>query len=287
MARVLITGTSTGIGKDAALHLGRAGHEVIATMRQPDRAPELQEAVTTEELPVSILPLDVDDDTSVRKAVATALEGGPIDVLINNAGITVWTALEETPVADLQRVMETNFVGPMRCAQAVLPGMRERGEGLIINVTSIAGRIAILGTGPYGASKAALESASETLAQEVRPYGVRVAILEPRFFETPIINEKREGPGDDTAYPALHRLNALAAATPQAPTSITSARMLEIMESDSDQLRWPAGPDAEPYFAWRGSMSDEEWVAYHGVAKDETWYAAIERDFQMDVRPKG
>ena len=59
------------------------------------------------------------------------------------------------------------------------------------------------------------------------------------------------------------------------------------MESDSDQLRWPAGPDAEPYFAWRGSMSDEEWVAYHGVAKDETWYAAIERDFQMDVRPKG
>src|ERR1700738_3653728 len=124
--------------------------------------------------------MDVDDDVSVGKTVAGVLTGsGRIDVLVNNAGIAVTGPVEELPLADFRRVMETNYFGALRCIQAVLPGMRERRIGHIINVSSIQRRMSVPSYAAYAASKWALEAASEALAQEAKSFGIKVSIVEP------------------------------------------------------------------------------------------------------------
>ena len=114
---------------------------------------------------------------------------GRIDVLVNNAGVAVHGSVEELPLSEFRRVMETNFFGALRCIQAVVPGMRERRHGCIVNVTSVAGRFSAAPQAPYSSSKWALEAASEALAQEVKPFGVRVAIVEPGVIATPIFGK--------------------------------------------------------------------------------------------------
>jgi NAD(P)-dependent dehydrogenase (short-subunit alcohol dehydrogenase family) len=171
MATVLITGTSTGIGLATALACARGGHDVWATMRDPVRAPQLQALAAQEGLPVTVLPLDVDDDASVSGAVARLLAArGRIDVLVNNAGVAPMGAVEEMPLAEFRRAMETNYVGAVRCTQAVLPAMRTQRQGWLIHVSSVAGRIALAATAAYTASKYALEAFSEALAQEVQAF---------------------------------------------------------------------------------------------------------------------
>jgi len=161
MASVLITGTSSGIGLATALAFGRAGHKVAATMRNPSRAPELAQIAAREKLPITISAMDVDSDESVREGVGRVLTEGPLDVLVNNAGIERTGSVEELPLAEFRAVMETNYFGAIRCIQAVLPRMRERRSGCIINVASISGRIANSPFAPYTASKFALEALSE------------------------------------------------------------------------------------------------------------------------------
>jgi NAD(P)-dependent dehydrogenase (short-subunit alcohol dehydrogenase family) len=125
MASVLITGTSTGIGLETALTLGRAGHNVYATMRNPSRAPELGEKTSQEGLPIKISVMDVDSDSSVKTAIANVYkDAGNIDVLVNNAGVERNGSVEELPLADFRAAMETNYFGPLRCIQAVVPTMR-------------------------------------------------------------------------------------------------------------------------------------------------------------------
>jgi NAD(P)-dependent dehydrogenase (short-subunit alcohol dehydrogenase family) len=142
MAVALVTGASAGIGLATAVALGRAGQDVYATMRKPAAAPELSAIAAAEKLPIKILPMDVDDDASVSKTVAEVLaDAGRIDVLVNNAGIQGSGPVEELPLTDFRRVMETNFFGSIRCIQAVLPGMRKQRDGHIVNVSTIGGRI--------------------------------------------------------------------------------------------------------------------------------------------------
>src|SRR5438105_13699974 len=178
MATVLITGTSKGIGLATALHLGRAGHKVYATMRNPSRAPELGERAAANKLPVKISVMDVDSDSSMKTAIdSIRADTGHIDVLVNNAGVERTGSIEELPLAEFRAVMETNYFGAIRCIQAVAPHMRQRRSGCIINVSSVAGRIAIAPMAPYTASKFALEALSEALAQEMKTFNVRVAIV--------------------------------------------------------------------------------------------------------------
>ena len=137
MATVLITGSSTGLGLATAVALARAGHDVYATMRNPARSPELQTIARKESLPITILRLDVDRDDSVVQAVRQVLaERGHVDVLVNNAGILAFGAVEDLPLDVFRQAMETNYFGALRCIQAVLPSMRERRSGCIVNVTS-------------------------------------------------------------------------------------------------------------------------------------------------------
>jgi NAD(P)-dependent dehydrogenase (short-subunit alcohol dehydrogenase family) len=153
--------------------------------------------------------MDVDDDASVGKAVARLLAGsGRIDVLVNNAGISVTGSIEELPLAEFRPVMETNYFGALRCIQAVFPVMRERRSGHIVNVSSIQGRLVAPAYAPYGASKWALEATSEALALEVKAFGIRVSIVEPGFFSSAIWGKRREVPAN-TRYPHERRSNAL------------------------------------------------------------------------------
>ena len=168
MAIALVTGTSTGIGLATAITLGRAGHTVYAGMRNLDRAGDLQAVITKEQLPISVVQLDVDDDSSVSTAIQQVLAArGQIDVLVNNAGIGGGGPIEEVATDVFRKIMETNFFGGLRCIKAVVPGMRERRSGLIINITSVAGRIGVTPQGAYTASKWAFEGLSEVLATEL------------------------------------------------------------------------------------------------------------------------
>ena len=209
MSTVLITGTSKGIGLATALTLARGGHTVYATMRNVDRAAELAEEAATDLLPIHYSVMDVDSDESVATAIAAIYEtAGPIDVLVNNAGVERNGSIEELAMDDFRAVMETNYFGAIRCAKAVIPHMRERRSGLIVNITSVAGRVSTSPLGPYAASKFALEALSEALAQEMKTFGVRVAIVEPGIIDTPMAHEieERYGPDRASLYPQRARM---------------------------------------------------------------------------------
>ena len=279
MASVLITGTSKGIGLEAALAFGRAGHTVCATMRKPAQSPELAEIAAREKLPISVSAMDVDSDESVSRAISTILKDhGPIDVLINNAGIERVGSVEEVPLAEFRAVMETNYFGAIRCIQALVPHMRQRRSGCIINVTSVAGRIASTPMGPYAASKWALEAVSESLAGEMKTFGVRVLIVEPGIIDTEMA--RRIGvPANPSPYRQRQRFAAMFAAALKNPVhpSLVAKKILELAESDTWQLRHLVGPDAAPFVEWRGGMTDEAWVDLN-AADDETWQRGLQRD---------
>lgn len=287
MALVLITGTSSGIGLATAVAFGRAGHKVHATMRNPVRAPELAQIASKERLPVTISTMDVDSDSSVHEGIARVVrDGGPIDVLVNNAGIERTGSVEELPLTEFRAVMETNCFGALRCIQAVLPTMRVRRSGCIINVSSVGGRVATAPFAAYAASKFALEALSESLAQEMKPFNVRVAIVEPSVLDTPMVR-RLALPHAPSPYPQQRRFAALYAATLKNPTppSVVAERILEIAESHTWQLRHPVGPAVEAFLEMRYRMSDEQWVDW-GALDDSAWYDFMRKDLSMDLRPE-
>jgi NAD(P)-dependent dehydrogenase (short-subunit alcohol dehydrogenase family) len=271
MQSVLISGTSKGIGYETALAFARAGYQVHATMRNPGQS-TLGETVLREKLPITISAMDVDSDDSVRNAIrAIVAKDGPIDVLVNNAGIERFGSIEELSTEDFRASIETNYFGPLRCIKAVIPSMRERRSGIIINISSVAGTFCHPPATAYCASKWALEALSEGLACEMKAFGVRVALVEPGIIDTAMA--RRIGEDEPSLYPHRARIATMFANNlAQAPVSpkIVAAKVLEIANSGTWQLRHPVGPDAASLIAWRKSMSDEEWVDLHS-ADDETF----------------
>lgn len=287
MAKVLITGTSAGIGLQTAIVVARAGHSVIATMRNLERGTALREAVANDRLPISILAMDVDSDESVAAATAAIRSQiGSIDVLVNNAGIERTGAVETMPFEDFKATMETNYFGAIRTIRAWLPDMRERRSGCIVNVSSVAGKIACTPMAPYTASKFALEALSEALAQEVRPFNVRVAIVEPGIIDTAMAH-RIEHPPLEEAYPQVHRFGHLFQASLENPTppTVVAEKILDIIESGTLKLRHPVGPDAEGFLAWRASLTDEQWADW-GALPDDAWYEYVATTFGLDVKSK-
>jgi NAD(P)-dependent dehydrogenase (short-subunit alcohol dehydrogenase family) len=205
MASVLITGCSSGFGLLTALRFARAGDRVVATMRTPARAPdELTQAIARERLPVTIDRLDVCDPTSVDAAVRAA---GEIDVLVNNAGIELRSSIEDASDADVRRQFETNVFGTLRVTRAVLPQMRARRRGTIVNLSSIAGIVARPFGGLYSASKHAIEAITEALHFEARPFGIRVVLVEPGAYGTRLLDNAVTGErfGDGSPYWPIHQ----------------------------------------------------------------------------------
>jgi NAD(P)-dependent dehydrogenase (short-subunit alcohol dehydrogenase family) len=267
MRSVLITGTSKGIGYETALAFARSGYRVHATMRSPSKSPALSEVAAREKLPIMVTSIDVDGDESVQDGIAAIqAQHGPVDVLVNNAGIECFGSIEELSIEDFRSVMETNYFGVLRCIKSLVPQMRERRSGTIINVSSVAGTFCHPPATPYCASKWALEALSEGLACEMKAFGVRVALVEPGIIDTAMA--QRIGRNETSTYPHAARMAALFTATltnAPVPPNIVAQKVLEIAQSDSWQLRHPVGPDAVPTIAWRKGMTDEQWVDLHSA----------------------
>ena len=285
MALALVTGSNSGIGLATSVSLARARHTVVAAMRNLARGAEIRKIAAQEKLPIHLATLDVDDDASVRAAFSEVVaQHGPVEVLVNNAGIGGGGAIEETPLDSFRQVMETNFFGAVRCIQAVVPGMRERRRGAIVNVSSVAGRIASAAQASYAASKWALEAVSECLAQEMRAFNVRVAIVEPGVIATPIFTKARPLP-KNSPYPHARRLRAIFAAVLANPTppSVVGDLIRDIVDGDSWQLRYPAGPDALPVLKRRASRTDEQ-VIEEAAQSDDEFVKRVKREFGLDIK---
>jgi NAD(P)-dependent dehydrogenase (short-subunit alcohol dehydrogenase family) len=286
MSIVLITGCSIGIGFVTAEAFAKSGHRVYATMRNPQNSPNLQILSEEQNLPITILSMDVNSEQSVKEAIESILsKEGFIDVLVNNAGIASTGAVEELPIEFFRSTMETNYFGTLRCIKEVLPLMRERKRGCIINVCSVAGRLFSYFHAPYCASKAALEALSECLAQEVHPFNIRVAIVEPGIVKTALF-AKVNGVNNHTHYSNIKRFKAFFKASLEkniSPTVVAEV-ILEIAEDNSYRFRNPAGPDAMGLINWRTAMSDEDWLSSQNIEDDERWAACIEERFNLNVK---
>ncbi len=193
MPNVLITGCSSGFGLLTALEFARRGDRVFATMRDTTKGGELTGTRDAEKLPIDVLQLDVTDQASVDKAVAEVLAHGPIDVLVNNAGFELRGPVEETDDDEVREQFETNVLGLVRVTRAVVPSMRARRSGTIVNLSSIGGVVSVPFEGFYTGSKHAVEAISEALHYELHPHGIRVAIVEPGGFPTNFVNNIRFG----------------------------------------------------------------------------------------------
>jgi NAD(P)-dependent dehydrogenase (short-subunit alcohol dehydrogenase family) len=255
-------------------------------MRNPGASRNLNALATKEKLPITIITMDVDSDESVRAGVQQVLSArGRIDVLVNNAGVPGGGPVEEVEISEFRRVMETNFFGVLRCTQAVLPVMRQQQSGHIVNVSSVSGRMAMSPQAPYAASKWALEAMSEVLAQEVKRFGVRVALVEPGAIATPIFTKAKPRQWS-SYYPQSKRLQALFRVSLRNPTppTVVADKIVEIVNNGDATLRHPVGPDATGFLAWRASMTDEQWIAWGGVESDREWQSNVKRDFGIDVQ---
>jgi NAD(P)-dependent dehydrogenase (short-subunit alcohol dehydrogenase family) len=240
MKTVLITGCSSGYGLETARHFHARGWNVVATMRSP--RPELLPRAER----MRILPLDVTRPGSIAAALAAS---GPIDVLVNNAGIGLLGAFEATPMATVRELFETNTLGVMAMTQAVLPGMRERRSGTIVNVTSSATLAPFPLVAVYTATKMAIEGFSASLAFELAEHNVKVKLVEPGYGPSTAFasngHARMTGLITEPYAPFAQRIFAAFAEVKAVTTPSEVADVVEQAASDeSGQLRFAAGPDA-------------------------------------------
>ena len=193
-ATVLITGASSGFGRDAAERLARRGHHVFATMRESTgrnaaHRTALEQMAAAEKLSLRVLELDVTDESSVQRAVEAALaEAGHLDVVINNAGYAGIGVSEGFTPHQFQQMFDVNVLGAVRVNRAVLPSMRARESGLLVHISSGAGRVAVPGMAAYCASKFALEAIADAYRYELSPFGIASVLVEPGIYRTPIFD---------------------------------------------------------------------------------------------------
>src|SRR5881394_3110766 len=236
---ILVTGASSGIGQATARLLAERGFKVFGTARKPESA---------QSQGVTMVALDVRSDESVRSCVAQVVaKAGRLDVLVNNAGYSLTSAAEETSVEEAKAQLETNFFGIVPMVNAVLPGMRARGAGKIINISSLAGNTAIPYSAFYSASKFAVEGYSESLWYEIRPLGISVTLVEPGFVNTPIGEASPAAARPLPAYAATRTRMLTAfghALAGGIPPERVAQRVLRIIESPDPGLRYRVGGQA-------------------------------------------
>jgi len=242
---VLITGSSTGFGRLFTETLARKGHTVFATMRDPGgrnakNASEIRTLAEKDSLPIHVLEMDVTDDASVERAIDAAVsKAGRIDVAINNAGYFL-TGLEEAVTTEqARRLMDTNFLGPVRVNRAVLPHMRRQRSGMLMHISSGAGRIIVPSAGFYCASKFALEALAEAYSYELATQGIESVIVEPGAYETPVFGNTvtAADEGRISTYGAIKELPAKV----NAALSSTAGNAQEVADAVLRIIETPAG----------------------------------------------
>lgn len=283
----VVTGANSGIGRATAVHLAGAGHTVYGTVRSVTKADKLNAMAEAHGVEVHLIELDIGDDESVRAGFGRILgDAGRVDHLVNNAGIGGNAVVEECSAQVFLDVMNVDLCGATRCAQAVLPQMRERGSGTIVNVTSVAGRIAAVAQAPYVASKWALEGVSEQMAQELAPFGIRVAIIEPGVTKSAIFAKNIDTPNATGAYDAHYRrmLQMYAAGHSHATDPFEVAETIRhAIETDAPRLRYTVSWGGAELVEGRARMTDEEWVALGLIPDDVGYIAAFGEAFGLDI----
>jgi NAD(P)-dependent dehydrogenase (short-subunit alcohol dehydrogenase family) len=279
MQTALITGTSTGIGKETAVYFARKGYRVFAGARKPEVVERHPNIVPIE--------LDVDQDKAVQECVAEVLREAPaIDVLVNNAGIGFGGAIEMLPLEKARAMFETNFFGAVRMMQAVLPSMRERRSGTVVNVTSLMGHVTLGWHGFYAATKFALAAVSEALAIEAKPLGIKVAIIEPGVILTPIW-DKAEGamPEGGPYQQPMERLFRIFAAQMEGGTmpEVVARAIYDAVQEGATRLRYPVGADAEVVAAARDRLTAAEWAALLTEEDEDKFVAKARATFGADI----
>jgi NAD(P)-dependent dehydrogenase (short-subunit alcohol dehydrogenase family) len=284
----VVTGSNSGIGRSAAVDLAAKGWTVYGTMRSLDKGDKL--AAMAAEAGVTVHPVvcDVADTGSVDRAMAEILaDCGRVDVLVNNAGVGGNAVMEECSVELYAEVMNVNLHGIVRCSQAVLPQMRERGSGCIVNVSSITGRFAAIAQSPYVTSKWAVEGLSEGMAQELVPFGIRVVVIEPGIVRTAIMAKNTDAPNESGAYDAHYRrlfaFYAKGLQTPGQPSEVADV-IHEACTTDTYRLRWTCGWGGPELSANRERVSDEDWVALGAIADDAEYAERFSELFGLDIR---
>jgi NAD(P)-dependent dehydrogenase (short-subunit alcohol dehydrogenase family) len=287
----VVTGANSGIGRATAIHLAAQGHVVYGTVRSVDKATKLNAMAAAAGVEVNLLELDVADDDSVRAGFAQILgeTAGVVDVLVNNAGVGGNATAEECSPALHLEVMNVNLCGAVRCLQQVLPGMRERGRGAVVNVTSVVGRIGALAQSPYVTSKWAFEGFSEELAIEVAPFGIRVAIVEPGVTKSAIFAKNIDMPNLTGAYDAQYRrmFQMYAAGMAHATDPFEVAAVVHhAITTENPTLRYAVSWAAKELIEGRAAITDEQWVAM-GLGTDDDYYDGFQRAFGLDLRDVG
>ncbi len=248
---VLVTGASSGIGRATALYLAEKGYSVIGTSRSLERLAGLCQEASRKGLAVRAVELDINRDEAVAAVMPGLLEQvGAIDVLVNNAGYSLWGPVEGLSMEQLKAQFEANFFGAVRMIKAVLPGMLAQRGGTIINVSSVLGRLGTPFNGAYAASKFALEGLSESLRTELWPFGVRVVVLEPGLFRSDFqqnqVPGERARSSDLPYYPYIQRYDVRHARFHRRagdPIHVAKA-VHKIIRSRRPAFRYPVGMEA-------------------------------------------
>jgi|HubBroStandDraft_6_1064221.scaffolds.fasta_scaffold32667_3 NAD(P)-dependent dehydrogenase (short-subunit alcohol dehydrogenase family) len=237
---VLITGATSGIGQACANHLSGRGWRVFGTRRGSSSA-------SANGTPFEMITMDVDNDASVQAGVETLLSKvGRLDAVVNNAGFSLMGPIEHTSTEEAKAQMETNFFGVLRVCRATLPALRQQGGGHIVNVSSLAAVVGLPFSGLYSASKFALEGLSESLRHETRPFGVRVVLVEPGDFRTPITAKRRTtqaSAANDTYRSAFEQFKLKQDQDEaQAPDPLAVAQLIEaILRNPRPRMRYSVG----------------------------------------------
>lgn len=262
MPTVLITGTSTGIGQITTTVLAMRGWQVFATMRNLDKRAELERSLDTAGVRarVDILQLDLNDAGSIEAAAAAILArtDGTLDAVVQNAGVSVAGAVEDVPVADMRRVMETNFFGPLQLTRALLPTFRKQRRGRIVLISSEAAFIGQPTNSIYCASKWALEGWAESIAYELEPFGIDVILVEPGPYRTEIWRSTPRIQPEGSPYRAfVQRVfragDAHAARSARNPEEVALV-IAEALQAKHPRFRYPVGPFARINHFLRGKV---------------------------------
>jgi len=263
----LVTGSSSGIGFETALALARENYFTFASMRNTDKAAKILEIAKRENLNLEVIELDVDKEESIKDAVKKIQEQkGRIDILVNNAGYLLAGCLEDVSIDELKAQFETNFFGVIRMIQEIAPTMRKQGSGIIVNVSSVAGRIGFPGTPAYISSKFALEGISECMRYELSPFGIKTIIIEPGVIKTNIFSTMKLAEGKpDSPYKEITEkvLNGvkMMAEMGTAPEEVAKT-IVKARQTDEPLPRYMVGSDAVMFLEAKKMKPDIEFENY-------------------------
>ena len=262
----VVTGSSSGIGFETALALAREGYYTYATMRDTKKDNPIKEIAKKENLNLEVLELDVDKDQTVQTAINKILkEKNRIAVLVNNAGYGLFGCLEDLSMEELKAQFETNFFGAVRVSQAVIPVMRKQKSGIIVNVSSVAGRIGFPVSPAYISSKFALEGLSESMRYELLPFGINTIIIEPGVIKTNFMSSVKKSMKPDSVYKDITN-KVIAGITMMAemgtPAQEVARTIIKAIKSENPLPRYTVGNDAAMFLEAKKTKTDLEFENY-------------------------